>query len=380
MNAIVKPTGGTPGATEAAIDGSLSENDIADRFGEMLSSGALDTANDEERPDTGNAQPEGGEVEETDGEEGAGDTTGADDNAGGEKATDGKQAKGDEEAVAYNSFDEMLEGLGVDPQSARTLPIKLNVDGLEREVPLKEIIDGYNLSQASFDRMQRLATERQAFDTEQQQVRNALGIRIQQTEQLLGLAQNHALGELAQLRGPLGQQLNQENPQEFARLWNLHTQRTAEIQQSLQQIAQARNDDALQQQQQQKQAIDAGKARLLELRPEWRDPAKARTAQVQMYEFGKKMGFSDAEMGNILDHRYMLVLDMAARYAQLQAKSPAKLKQVRMAPRVAKPGARVQRDPRQDQYRQRMDRWNKTGRQSDDEAAALFQMLSDADT
>ena len=280
-----------------------------------------------------------------------------------------------EEGKEYANFEDWVRDTGVDPESVKTLPIKLTIDGVEREVPLKEVIDGYNLSTASLQRMERVATERRAFEQETTQVRQALGVRIQQAETLLQTAYQQVVADFEQLQGPAGRALNAENPQEFARLWNLYQQRAAQIQGSMQQVAQQTRQEAQASEQARQKAIQEGSAQLLSVRPEWKDPAKARAAQQAMHEYGLGRGFSDAELGNILDPRYLLVLDDAAKYAQLTGKKSTALKQVRSAPRVVKPGTRQVRDPQAGKIQAARDAWESSGRRDDDAAAALFELL-----
>jgi hypothetical protein len=85
---------------------------------------------------------------------------------------------------------------------------------------------------------------------------------------------------------------------------------------------------------------------MLELIPEWKDPKTFESGRNDILTYGKQLGFSDAELGNIIDHRHMKILHDAARYAQLQAQKPESLKKVRAAPQMAKPGARSERDPK----------------------------------
>jgi hypothetical protein len=105
-----------------------------------------------------------------------------------------------------------------------------------------------------------------------------------------------------------------------------------EFQQKTSQAEQALN-------QAQGQHLHAEEQALLAKLPEWRNSEKAQAEASKIKSWLSSQGYSKAEAEQIGDHRHMLVARKAFLYDQLMSNRDAKLKQVRTAPAVVKPGA-----------------------------------------
>lgn len=290
---------------------------------------------------------------------------------GAETATDKQEAQGEPETKEYASLDEYLKDSKLEPESFMSLPVTVKVDGEERSVPLAELQKSYQLSSASYNRMQELATEKTSFETERTQVRQALGTRIQQVEGLLKNAQDVVLADFDQLmKSP---QWAQMEPGARAEVMLGYQQRQTQIQQYLQQLGQAKQQQDLDAQKTRQQSLAAEQTKLLTARPEWRDSQKLADAMRSIGAAGRKLGFTDAELQSITDHRELILLDLAAKQLQLQAKAPATVNRVRTAPQMAKPGTRQVRDPKAVAHDQAQERWARSGYRDDDAAVAVFE-------
>lgn len=329
-----------------------------------------------------------------------------------EDTKDTKDAKTapEPEEKSYESLDEYLKDTGLDPESFMSLPVTTKVDGKEHAVPLSELVKGYQLSAASYARMNEAAEQRraaieentrnrQSFAQEQQQVRQALGVRIAQTEALLKVAQEQLLGDYNAITPQQWTQLRTENPGEYAALQTQFQHRHQTLQQQLQEVAQAKQQEAQAAKQARLQALPAEQEKLLTARPEWRDPQVAQAAQRAIVATGIKLGFTHAELQDVFDHRHLVTLDEAARYqpfreaaqklgvndaellnmasefAKLKAQTPSNLKRVRAAPKMAKPGARQARDPKVAANQAARDTWLANPR-NEDAGAAYFESLA----
>ena len=123
-----------------------------------------------------------------------------------------------------------------------------------------------------------------------------------------------------------------------------------------------------------KESEDMGLAReVLEIIPEWKDPAKAKAEKQLLVEFGQKTGFTPEELKAIVDHRAVVALRKAALYDQMMTKRKAITPVTNNGPRPAKPGAagRVSQTTEATRAKQRL---AKTGR-VDDAASAIYQLL-----
>ena len=276
------------------------------------------------------------------------------------------------EEKQYASLDEYLKEAKLEAESFMQLPVTVKVDGQERAVPLAELQKSYQLSSAAYNRMNELATERNAFQAEQAQQKAAIEQQKQGAEALLKFAEQQILQEFQAINW---QQLEAENPGQAALLFQRYQARHGAIQQHLTQLQAQRQQEAQKAEQARLQALPQELNKLLEAIPEYRDQAKLASAQQAMRETAVKVGFTPAELNGITDHRYVRILDMAARWAALQAKAPATVNRVRTAPQMAKPGARQVRDPNQVARQQINERWEKSGFRDDEAGAAVFEQF-----
>lgn len=283
-------------------------------------------------------------------------------------AQDDPAAQKTEEAPQYASLNEMLAAHKIDPESVMGLHVTTKIDGVEKQVPLSDVLKSYQLEGHVNNKSIDLANQRTAFEQERQAVRTLAQQQLQQ---------NQALGNLAM------QMLNQDfarvdwnglrvnNPAEFAALQAEYQQRQQGIQNYMGQLNQQAQYEEQQRQATIQQSLAAENERLLNARPEWRDPKAFSDAKEQMKSYARSVGFQDAELNQIFDHRYMVILDHAARYQALQAATPAALKQVRQAPPMAAPGSRTDVNPREAQRKSVIERLNRNPRDQDAQAAAF---------
>lgn len=281
--------------------------------------------------------------------------------------------EGEQDAPAYASLDELLTSLKVDPESARTLPVTVKIDGVEKQVPLADVLKSYQLEGHVNNKSIEVSNQRQALEQERTQWRSA-------TQQ--ALQQHQAMGQFAM------QMINQDfarvdwnalrtnNPAEFAALQAEFQQRQGQIQQFLGQVQQQQAQAQHEQQQALQQNLAAEREKLHTAIPEWRDPAAFEADRQKISQYARNLGFQDAELNQIFDHRYMRILHDAARYQALQAASPQALKKVRQAPHAAAPGPRTHANPNDARRSAAIERFNKHPN-DEDAQAAVFSLFSD---
>ena len=169
-------------------------------------------------------------------------------------------------------------------------------------------------------------------------------------------------------------QLRQTDPVQWTALQLEFNNRSAAINQHLREVAAAQEAQSRQLQEQQAALLPKEREKMLEARPEWRDPVKFEADRKVMSSYAKALGFNDAELSSLADHRYMQVLHDAAQFRALQAANPETLKRVRAAPQMARPGTRTQRDPKTVAKQQAMERFTKNPRDLDAQSA-FFETL-----
>ena len=282
----------------------------------------------------------------------------------------GQQA---EESQTYGSLDDLLTSLKVDPQSVMKLNVTTKIDGVETQVPLEQVLKSYQLEGHVNNKSIELSQQKTQFETERNEWRSATQQALQQHQAMGNLALqmlNHDFNRID------WNTLRANNPAEFAALQAEYGQRQQQIQGFLQQVQMQSQQEAQQQQQAQQQAFAQEHQRLMDARQEWRDPQAFSKDRESMVNYARNLGFKDAELNQIFDHRYMLILHDAARYQALQAAKPQALKQVRQAPPMAKPGSRTDTNPNDSRRQAAIDRFNRNPR-DEDAQAAVFSMFSD---
>lgn len=281
-------------------------------------------------------------------------------------------AEGEPEEKDYASLDDYLKEAGIEPESFQSLPVTVKVDGQTRQVPLSDVIKSYQLEGHVNNKSIQLSQQQQEFSKEQEAARGVYRQQLTQSQQLFQLAQTQLVGDYNRVNW---QQLRVENPAEYAALSTEFQQRQGAIQQHLASISQAQQAEAQRSEQDRLKALPQEREKMLGARPEWRDPTKFEAAGKEIASYAKKLGFSATELGSIFDHRFMLVLSDAARFAQQQAAKPEALKRVRAAPQMVKPGTRTNRDPKQAARTQAVERFNKNPRDVDAQAAVFESLM-----
>lgn len=277
-------------------------------------------------------------------------------------------AQGQDDTPAYSNLNELLAAHKIDPESVMGLHVTAKIDGVETQVPLSDVLKSYQFEGHVNNKSIELSTQRTQFEQERQAARTLFQQQLQHNQALGNLAQQMLTHEFQQVDW---NGLRANNPAEFAALSMQFQQRQQGIQQYLGQMQQQTAYEEQQRQQAMQQSLAGENARLMDLRPEWRDQAAFSKDREQMTKYARSQGFQDAELSQILDHRYMLILHDAARYQALQAANPEVLKKVRQAPPMAAPGSRVDVNPREAQRKQVVERLNRNPRDTDAQAAAF---------
>jgi hypothetical protein len=280
------------------------------------------------------------EDEEVEGEEGVED----------ESEEDG--AEGEDEPEEGDEDEETQQAQG------QTYTVK--IDGKEAQVPLAELINGYQRTADYTRKSMAVAEQRKAVEAEVQQLRAERAQFAAWTQELVQHRQQQAPPQVDWDR------LRAEDPIQYAQAWADH-QRFAQEQQRLMQqhqVAVQRNQQA--QQEEKQRILEIEGQRLAEIIPEFGDPQKVEATQRALLSYGKSQGFNDEELANVYDHRTVAVLRKAMLYDQLQAQRP-QVQQRRSSGPVAAPGSNGQQGG--SSFRKHVSQLRKTGSVADAAAA-----------
>lgn len=143
------------------------------------------------------------------------------------------------------------------------------------------------------------------------------------------------------------------------------TEAQAKHQATAQQFAQS-------QQQFQSEVLKREREALFKAIPDWRDDTKFKQARGRILAYMAERGFSEQEVGSLMDHRALLVAYDAARFRESQKALKASAKQLGQKPKVAKPGASTTPAQANDEATTKLrQQLKKSGRL--DDAAKLFE-------
>lgn len=271
-----------------------------------------------------------------------------------------------DEAETADDADEP-EDTEEEPPEPRTHRVK--VDGEEIEVTEEELHKGYSRTADYTRKTQALAEERKTFQGEQTAVRTE---RAQYAERLASLEQAIRAVTPAE---PDWVTLARENPTEYAAqraAWDEHKRQLAEIASERETAEQTVQEDH---QRAASEYLNAERARFLEAIPAWKDAAVAKREKGEMVAFAKGLGYTDAEISGVADHRVLLLLRKAMLHDRAE-KSKPDVKKVIEKVVVTKPGAgHAAKRPPASNFTRAKQRLAQTGSVKD--AALAFEQLDD---
>lgn len=260
---------------------------------------------------------------------------------------DGEQSEAEEDAEAPEEQPELYT---------------VKVAGEEVQVTLDEALKGYSREQDYTRKTQALAEESKAEKAAIAAARDEYLGKLQTVEKII---------EANQPR--VDQSLRYTNPGEWSAQMQQH-QQWAEQRRAVASETERLNAEQAQEQARERETIAARESEaLLAALPEWKDPAIAKAETAALREYGQSIGFTDAELDDVLDHRAVRVLRDAMAYRNLKTKS-GQVRSAVEAKKVAKPGA-TSAPPSKTQDLQRAKQRLRQSGSVDDAEAAILRML-----
>lgn len=205
------------------------------------------------------------------------------------------------------------------PAEAEVRKLKVKLDGMEQEMPEEEVVKGY-LRQSDYTRKtQELSEARKRFEAEEvAAVREEREYYKQNVERLLSV-----LNELDPDREPDWTTLSKEMaPEEFSQRFTAYKSR----QQAKEKLnaEHARMRELHEQETSRERATRLAKElEALETAiPEMKDPEKGKVLREDLTAYAKSLGFSDDDIGNIEDHRALVILNESRLWRESQKRRP----------------------------------------------------------
>lgn len=252
------------------------------------------------------------------------------------------------------------------------LTIKVKLDGEEAEVTLDELRKGYSRYSDYTRKTQALAEERKSFQSE------AEAIRMERAQYAELLPVLKAQLEMQSEAEPDWDNLYNEDPIEAARLerhWRKsHQEQAAKLQAIEIEQRRVAEETANDQQRALSEFVQAERAKLPEVIPEWKDEGTMQSEAKELREWALNNGFSERDLSALVQASHVSIL----RKAMMFDKGSKKVEKVKAQPkkvaRIVRPGSSgTQINIRSTDVKKASQRLARTGRIAD--AAALLDKL-----
>ena len=239
---------------------------------------------------------------------------------------------------------------------------RLKVNGQEIEVSLDELKAGYSRDSDYRQKTHNLGIEKRDLESQKESLRQTYDTRLQELNELIATAD-------ATVRQEQGsedlQKLWEEDPTAAARL-------DYQMRQRNRQLDDVRNKAREAQTKQYEDFLNTQRELAAQKIPEYNDPNKADQFKVNMRNSLRSYGFNDQEIGQLADHRFLMVAKDAMSYKSLKDKKPIVQKKVANAPKVVKAGvAKSSTSSGREQIRNKINRLGKTGHLKDAQSAIM---------
>lgn len=275
------------------------------------------------------------------------------------EASDAEPDEGDPADEGDGESDEQDKPDEADEQPAL---YTVKVAGEEVQVTLEEALKGYSREQDYTRKTQALAEQSKAEQAAIAAARDEYLGKLQTVERIIVANQPR-----------VDQSLRQTNPAEWSAQMLQH-QQWAEQRRAVEAETGRLNAERSRQEASERETLAAREAEaLLTALPEWKDPAIAKAETAALREYGLSIGFTDADLDDVLDHRAVRVLRDAMAYRDLKAKS-GQIRSAVEAKRIAKPGAASAPPSKALDLQRAKQRLRQSG-SVDDAEAAILRML-----
>ena len=262
-----------------------------------------------------------------------------------------------EEASENTEIKEETQTASEEPELHR-----VKVQGQELEVTLDELKAGYSRDSDYRQKTHSLGLEKKDLEAQKTSLRQNYDTRLGELNDLISTAD----GFIRQQQGSKDlKKLWEEDPTSAARLDYQLREQTRQIDDM-----KAKAKDAYTKQY--NEYLDTQRQLAAAKIPEYSDPNKADQFRTDMRTSLRSYGFTDQEIGNLADHRFLMVIKDAMGYKSVKDKKPIVQKKVANAPKVIKAGvAKSNVSSGREAIRQKIGKLRKSGHIKDAQSAIL---------
>ena len=262
-----------------------------------------------------------------------------------------------EEASENTEIKEETQTVSEEPELHR-----VKVSGQELEVTLDELKAGYSRDSDYRQKTHSLGLEKKDLEAQKTSLRQNYDTRLGELNDLISTAD----GFIRQQQGSKDlKKLWEEDPTSAARLDYQLREQTRQIDDM-----KAKAKDAYAKQYE--EYLDTQRQLAAAKIPEYSDPNKADQFRTDMRTSLRSYGFNDQEIGNLADHRFLMVIKDAMGYKSVKDKKPIVQKKVANAPKVIKAGvAKSNASSGREAIRNKIGKLRKSGHIKDAQSAIL---------
>lgn len=278
-----------------------------------------------------------------------------------------------EEANAEQDVPENGEQDPDQPEAPDTVTIE--VDGKPVQMTKAELAEAVKGQMRQADYTQKTmvtAEEKKAAQAEKQAA-------AAEREKLANQLQTYSVqqqGALANIEAQLTDELLQSDPLRYLELERIHKKGQADLAKASADLTAMQQQYQAEQAERQKEFQQSQHQALLDKLPTWKDPAKAKEEVGKISKHMQSHGFTDAEIGNLYDHRIVLAMRKAMLYDDLMERATKAPARVAAAPaKVERPGVAAQQPHGNEARVQAMKRLEKGGGKVADAAAAFASIM-----
>ena len=209
----------------------------------------------------------------------------------------------------------------IDTQEKQDSTYNVKVAGQEFEVTLDELRNGYQRDADYRRKTEELSNDRKDFQSESEKQKLDYSNRLNELNNLVSTTQQQLTDETNNVDL---EQLYEDDPSEAMKVEHKLRRKQEKLNLAMQKVQSEQKiqfDSYLQDQQN----------KLSSKMPEFTDPTKASTLKNNMRSYLSSHGFNDQEVGQIYDHRIIMLVNEAMKYRNMQNSKP------NLAKKISKP-------------------------------------------
>jgi len=238
---------------------------------------------------------------------------------------------------------------------------RVKVQGQELEVSLDELKAGYSRDSDYRQKTHVLSQEKKSFEEQKQGLSQTYQSRLKELDDLINSANTYISQQSGNVDLP---KLYEEDPAQAARV-------DYQMRQQQEHLSNLKKQSERIRLEQYNSYLDEQRKLAATKIPEYADPNKAPVFKSQLKNTLADYGFTDAEIGMLADHRFLMVAKDAMEYRNFKGQKPVASKKVVAAPKVIKSGISKGDDSKRGVVKQKLGRLKRSGKIQDAQSAIL---------